>query len=181
MARIEDYAIVGDGESIALVGRDGCIDWLCWPRFDSEACFAALLGTREHGYWSIAPAGEVSRRTRRYRKETLVLETRCECAGGELSLVEFMPRKAGATHVVRIARAVRGRVKVRTELRARFDYGASIPWVSHATDDATELHMVAGPDRLTLRAPIALHAEDGGMVGELELAAGEQAAFVLTH
>ena len=181
MARIEDYALIGDGESAALVSRDGSIDWLCWPRYDSGACIAALLGTSEHGRWSIAPVGEIRRSRRRYRAETLILETRIECADGELSLTDYMPRKADATHVVRIARAVRGRVRVRTELRARFDYGASIPWVSPAEDDATVLHMVAGPDRLTLRAPIALSAEDGQLTGELDLEAGEEAAFVLTH
>jgi GH15 family glucan-1,4-alpha-glucosidase len=181
MSRIEDYAIIGDGESLALVGRDGSIDWLCWPRFDSGACFAALLGTREHGYWSIAPAGNVTRTTRRYRPDTLILETRFECADGELSLTDFMPRKAEATHVVRIVRALRGRVRVRSELGARFDYGSAIPWVSHASDDETELHLVAGPDRLTLRAPMKLTREDGRMVGEIELGAGEERAFVLTH
>jgi len=172
---------MGDGETAALVGRDGSIDWLCWPRFDSAACFAALLGTREHGYWSIATAGEVRRVTRRYRGETLILETRFECADGELCLIDFMPRKSDATHVVRIARAGRGRVRVRTELCVRFDYGSTIPWVSAAPHDDRELHLVAGPDRLTLRAPVALHGENGHREGEVELAAGQQVAFVLTH
>ena len=181
MSRIEDYAIIGDGESAALVARDGSIDWLCWPRFDSGACFAALLGTRAHGYWSIAPVGEVRRVTRRYRGETLILETRFETAGGELRLTDFMPRKAQTTHVVRIARAERGRIRLRTELRPRFDYGASIPWVSQSSDDAKELHFIAGPDRLTLRAPFGLKGENGCMAGEFDLAAGEHATFVLTH
>src|SRR5690348_8759218 len=181
MSRIEDYAIIGDGESAALVARDGSIDWLCWPRFDSAACFASLLGTREHGYWSMSPMEEVRRVTRRYRPETLILETRFECAQGELCVTDFMPRRAEATHVVRIARVVRGRIRLRTELRARFDYGSIIPWVSVPPDDPTALRLVAGPDQLTLRAPLALKGEDGCMAAELELEADAEATFVLSH
>lgn len=181
MTRIEDYATIGDGESVALVGRDGSIDWLCWPRFDSAACFAALLGTREHGHWSIAPADHVTRTSRRYQPETLILETSFECADGEVRLVDFMPRRADGTHIVRIVRAVRGQPRLRLQIRARFDYGASIPWVTQPEDDESGLHMVAGPDRLTLRGPIALEANDGRMGCEFELAAGEQVAFVLSH
>src|SRR5262245_46230155 len=129
--RIEDYAVIGDGESMALVSCNGSIDWLCWPRFDSGACFAALLGTREHGYWSIAPAAPATRGPRRYRGETLILETVFECEGARVLLVDFMPRKGRrATHVVRTVRALNGRASMHMEFKVRFEYGSIVPWIS---------------------------------------------------
>jgi GH15 family glucan-1,4-alpha-glucosidase len=181
MARIEDYAIIGDGESAALVSRHGSIDWLCWPRFDSPACFAALLGTREHGYWSIAPVEKPERCSRRYRDETLVLETTFECAGGRVLLIDFMPANDDAADLARLVMCLEGRVAMRTEFRSRFDYGSIVPWISQSRNGATELHAVAGPDRLTLRTPIELKLEQDQVLGEFTLAAGEEMGFVLTH
>jgi GH15 family glucan-1,4-alpha-glucosidase len=117
--RIEDYGLIGDCETAALVGCDGSIDWLCWPAFDSDACFASLLGTPEHGRWLIAPAEDVTKTTRRYRDNTLILETRMETADGVIALVDFMPPRGKASDVVRLVRGVSGRVKLRMELVIR--------------------------------------------------------------
>ena len=127
--RIEDYGLIGDCETAALVGRDGSIDWLCWPAFDSDACFAALLGTRRHGRWLIAPAEEVTKTSRRYWDNTLILETRFETADGTVALIDFMPPRGNASDVVRLVRGVSGRVKLRMELVIRFGFGTDIPWV----------------------------------------------------
>ena len=128
-SRIEDYALIGDCETAALVGRDGSIDWLCLPRFDSGACFAALLGDARHGRWQIGPVEPVSRVTRRYRDDTLVLETTYATAGGTVMLIDFMPPYDGHSNLVRIVAGVSGRVPMQTELVVRFDYGAAVPWV----------------------------------------------------
>ncbi|MBV8761216.1 MAG: glycoside hydrolase family 15 protein, partial [Deltaproteobacteria bacterium] len=121
--RIEDYAIVGDTQTLALVGRDGSIDWLCFPRFDSGACFAALLGTPEHGRWCIAPASTVTRVRRRYIEDTLVLETEFTTEDGTVRLIDYMPIRGRAPDIVRIVEGVRGRVRIDCELRIRFEYG----------------------------------------------------------
>src|SRR3954468_24035237 len=126
---LEDYAIIADTQTSALVGRNGSIDWLCVPRFDSGAIFAALLGTEENGHWTIAPAGAVTSVRRRYRDETLVLETEFETGGGVVRLIDFMPPRGDAPVVVRIVEGVRGRVPMSMELRLRFDYGQVVPWV----------------------------------------------------
>src|SRR5437762_850889 len=131
--RIEDYALIGDCETAALVGRDGSIDWLCWSRFDSDACFAALLGTPEHGRWLVAPVSSSVRTTRCYRGDTLILETRFETAEGVVLLVDFMPPRQGNSAVVRLLRGERGQVMMRTELIIRFGYGALVPWVYRQT------------------------------------------------
>ena len=128
-SRIEDYALIGDCQTAALVGRDGSIDWLCFPRFDSGACFAALLGTPEHGRWLLAPAGEVKQVRRRYRPGTLVLETEYEVEGGVVRLVDCMPPRSGTPDLVRMVIGVRGRVAMRMHLVIRFDYGSIVPWV----------------------------------------------------
>src|ERR1700733_13685458 len=120
--RIEDYALIGDCESAALVGRDGSIDWLCWPRFDSDACFAALLGTPDHGRWLISPAGERTRATRRYRGNTMILETDFESSEGAVRLTDFMSRRDGISDLVRIVTGLRGTVAMRMELAVRFEY-----------------------------------------------------------
>src|SRR5208282_5841157 len=123
-SRIEDYALIGDCESAALVGRDGSIDWLCWPRFDSDACFAALLGTPEQGRWVVAAQDEAAGVTRRYQPNTLILETRFETAEGAATLVDFMPGGQTGSSIVRLVIGERGRIAMRTELVIRFGYGA---------------------------------------------------------
>src|SRR6478609_8478548 len=125
--RIEDYALIGDCRTAALVGRDGSIDWLCWPRFDSDACFAALLGTPDNGRWKIAPAGEVKSSRRRYVGDTLVLETEFETAAGVVAVIDFMPVRDAVPDLVRIVEGRRGEVPVRSELVIRFDYGSTVP------------------------------------------------------
>src|SRR6266567_2300397 len=127
--RLEDYALLGDTETAALVGSDGSIDWLCLPRFDSGACFAALLGKPEHGRWKIAPRGRAVASHRRYRPGTLVLETELESEEGAIRLIDFMPPRDDQLNVVRIVEGVRGRTPVRMELVIRFDYGLLVPWV----------------------------------------------------
>jgi GH15 family glucan-1,4-alpha-glucosidase len=176
--RIEDYALIGDCKTAALVGRDGSIDWLCWPRFDSSACFAALLGSPEHGHWIIAPKRPVLAVCRVYRPGTLVLETEFRTETGIGKLVDFMPLGDGG-HVLRIAIGISGRVEFRTELVIRFNYGASVPWVNRL-DDGT-LNAVAGPERLVLRTPATLYGEDLKTVGEFTVAAGQSVPFVLSY
>jgi GH15 family glucan-1,4-alpha-glucosidase len=176
--RIEDYALIGDCRTAALVGRDGSIDWLCWPRFDSAACFAALLGTADNGRWVVAPLQPPLEVTRRYLPGTLVLETEFETDTGRASLIDFMSTTDGS-HLVRIVMGRRGRVLLRTELVARFNYGATVPWVDRLEDGA--LNAIAGPERLVLRSPAALHGEDLRTVGEFSVAAGESIPFVLSY
>ena len=153
--RIEDYALIGDCHTAALVGRNGSIDWLCWPRFDSAACFAALLGEPEHGFWRISPTGPALAAGRRYRPDTLILETEFETAGGAVTLIDFMPVHNARSDLVRVVVGRRGRVAMESEGVLRFDYGASVPWVT-LDADRTCLHAVAGPDLATLCAPVAL-------------------------
>jgi GH15 family glucan-1,4-alpha-glucosidase len=179
--RIEDYALIGDCETAALVGRDGSIDWLCWPRFDSGACFSALLGTPEHGRWLIAPHGDPAeaRVTRRYRPGTLILETEFETAEGAVTLTDFMPLRGQASDLVRIVAGRRGRVRMRTELVLRFGYGSIVPWVTRL-DDRT-LRAVGGPDMVVLHTPTPLHGEGLHTVGDFEVAAGQSLPFYLTY
>jgi GH15 family glucan-1,4-alpha-glucosidase len=177
--RIEDYALVGDCETCALVGRDGSVDWLCWPRFDGGACFAALLGTSENGHWAIAPHDQVRRTTRRYRGPTLILETDIETAEGAVTLIDFMPPRGKASDLVRLVMGKRGTVAMRTELVIRFDYGSLIPWVTRA--ESHTLTAVSGPDMVVLRTPILLHGEDRKTVGQFTVAAGDMIPFVLTY
>ncbi len=176
--RIEDYALIGDCESAALVGRDGSIDWLCWPRFDSEACFAALLGSREHGRWLIAPC-EKTKITRRYRPHTLVLETHFESEDGAATLVDFMPLRAAHSTVVRFVIGKHGKLKMRTELVLRFGYGAIVPWVTRIETGA--LRAIAGPDMVVLHTPVHVFGKDMTTVGEFTVGRGETIPFVLTY
>lgn len=178
-SRIEDYALIGDCEAAALVARNGSIDWLCWPRFDSDACFAALLGTDEHGRWQIAPRDELMKVTRRYRPNTLILETRFECAEGAATLVDFMPIDVPYSNVIRLVIGERGRVTLCTELVLRFGYGAIVPWVTRL-DDGT-LRAIAGPDMVTLRTPVSLTGQNLRTIGELTVEAGETVPFVLSY
>jgi GH15 family glucan-1,4-alpha-glucosidase len=178
-SHIEDYALIGDCEAAALVARNGSLDWLCWPRFDSDACFAALLGSEEHGHWQIAPRDDGARITRRYRPNTLILETRFECSEGVVTLVDFMPMQGTHSSVVRLVVGERGRVSMDTKLVLRFGYGAIVPWVTRLDDGA--LRAVAGPDMVVLRTPVHLTGQNLTTVGKFTVGAGEAVPFVLTY
>ena len=178
--RIEDYGLIGDCETAALVGRDGSIDWLCWPAFDSDACFAALLGTRKHGRWLIAPAEEIKSTSRRYWDNTLILETRFETDNGTVAVIDFMPPRGNASDVVRLVRGVSGRVKLRMELIIRFGFGADIPWVKK-DPDGSGLLAICGQDMTVLRTPIETRGEDLTTVADFEVGEGETVPFVLTY
>jgi GH15 family glucan-1,4-alpha-glucosidase len=176
--RIEDYALIGDCKTAALVGRDGSIDWLCWPRFDSAACFAALLGDADNGRWLIAPTDPVLSVERRYQPGTLVLETEFQTTTGTAAVIDFMVPEDGA-NLVRIVVGRSGRVVFQTELVVRFNYGASVPWVNRLADDT--INAIAGPERLVLRTPAALYGEDLKTVGEFAVEPGESVPFVLSY
>jgi GH15 family glucan-1,4-alpha-glucosidase len=177
--RIEDYAMIGDCESAALVGNDGSIDWLCFPRFDSDACFAALLGGPEHGHWTIAPAGEVTGVQRRYRGDTLILETDLECAEGVVRLIDFMPLRQGTRTVVRIVEGLSGTVAMEMTLVVRFDYGRTVPWMKRLPDNA--LRAISGPHSLVLRTPVHSHGRDLTTVSEFTVGKGDRVPFVLSY
>jgi len=176
-SRIEDYALIGDCQTAALVSRGGSIDWLCIPRFDSGACFAALLGGPEHGRWTIAPKGRVHRVTRAYREGTLVLDTTFECDGGTAVLTDFMPLRERVPHLVRIVRCTRGHVRIATELVIRFDYGSLVPWVRREGEDRVA---IAGPDSLRIQSEVPLHGENFTTLGEVGLREGQEVAFSAT-
>jgi GH15 family glucan-1,4-alpha-glucosidase len=178
--RIEDYGLIGDCETAALVGRDGSIDWLCWPAFDSDACFAALLGTGKHGRWLIAPADEIKHTSRRYWDNTLILETRFETDNGTVAVIDFMPPRGNASDVVRLVRGLSGRVKLRMELVIRFGFGADIPWVKK-NPDGSGLLAICGQDMTVLRTPVEIRGEDLTTVADFEVGAGETVPFVLTY
>ena len=182
--RLEDYGLIGDCETAALVSRGGSIDWLCWPRFDSSACFAALLGTPEHGRWLIAPAAPALRISRRYRLNTLILETTFETPEGSVTIVDFMPPRgdhpdADNSDIVRIVCGVSGRVVMKTELVLRFDYGQAVPWVTRLPDGT--FRAIAGPDMVVMHTPVALHGENLKTVASFEVSAGQRIPLVLTH
>ena len=175
---IEDYALLGDGETAALLNRNGSIDWLCWPRFDDDACLASLLGTRENGHWTIAPAEPVTARSRRYQTNTLIMETELAVAGGAVRVIDFMPMRNGPSRLIRIVIGLSGTVRMRCELRLRFDYGALPPWSTREGDD-----MVAkvGPDLVVLRAPVKLDVHAHVTSAAFDVSMGEQRAFVLSY
>jgi GH15 family glucan-1,4-alpha-glucosidase len=175
-ARIEDYALIGDCQSAALVSRDGSIDWLCLPRFDSGACFAALLGTPDHGRWLIGPAGGEVRSRRRYRGDTLVLETVHETPDGEVAVVDCMPPRCAEPDLVRLVEGRRGRVRMRMHLVIRFDYGSIVPWVRRTERG---ISAIAGPDALRLDADVPVRGEDLATVAEFTVSAGQRLGFVL--
>ena len=162
-----------------MVGRNGSIDWLCWPAFDSDACFTALLGTHKHGRWLIAPAEEIVKSSRRYWDNTLILETRFETANGVVALIDFMPPRGNASDVVRLVRGVRGRVKLRMELVIRFGFGTDIPWVKRTDDGA--LLAICGQDMTVLRTPAETRGEDMTTVADFAVGEGETIPFVLTY
>jgi GH15 family glucan-1,4-alpha-glucosidase len=174
---IEDYALLGDCETGALVGRNGSIDWLCFPRFDSHACFAALLGTPEHGRWLLAPAAPVTSVRRWYRGETAVLETEFTTADGIVSVIDFMPIRSGLPDLARLVIGRRGRVAMRMELVIRFDYGSVVPWVRRIPNG---ISAIAGPDGLLLRTAVPLRGEDLRTVADFEVTEGEEVGFDLT-
>ena len=175
---IEDYALIGDGHTAALVGRDGSIDWMCLPRFDSAACFAALLGDPQHGRWSIAPIAGVRAVQRRYREGTLILETDFETDDGVVRVIDAMPLSSARSDVVRIVEGLRGQVRMRMELVIRFDYGKVVPWV-RKTNGA--VLATAGPDTLELHTTVPTHGEQLKTVAEFQVEAGERIPFVLNY
>ena len=178
--RIEDYALIGDCRTCALVGRDGSIDWLCLPRFDSPACFTALLGTPENGRFLVAPAAPGEPATRHYRDGSLVLETVFRTEDGEVAVLDFMVPDSGNSSIVRIVEGRRGRVAMRMELVLRFDYGVSIPWVTQR-EGANGIVAIAGPEMVVLRTGVELRGEDMKTVATFEVGEGERQTFTLTH
>jgi len=176
--RIEDYAVIGNCETMALVGRDGSIDWLGLPRFDSAACFSALLGEPEHGRWLIAPIVGNAKISRRYRGDTLILETEFETETGSVCIIDFMSRREGVSDLVRIVKGMRGTVAMHTELVVRFEYGSIVPWVSRQEDRRLEL--TAGPDRLVLETRVPLRGANLRTVGEFDVETGDEVALTLS-
>jgi GH15 family glucan-1,4-alpha-glucosidase len=174
---IENYALIGDTHTAALVSTDGSIDWLCFPRFDSPACFAALLGSDENGHWRLRPRDEDAACSRHYRGDTLILETEWSTPSGSVRVIDFMPLRDEAPDVVRIVQGVSGRVAMRSELRLRFDYGHLIPWVRQVDGETLA---VAGPDAVSLRSDVRQYGHDFATYADFEIRAGEQAWFVLT-
>jgi len=177
--KIEDYAFLSDTQSGALVSRDGCVDWLCLPRFDSGACFASLLGDTKNGHWRFFPEEEVQTTRRRYRGDTLILETELETKDGAVRLIDFMPPRGENPDIIRIIEGLRGKVQLHMELVIRFDYGQVVPWVRQRKE-AGGLEAIAGPDGLILRTPIETRGEDLTTVAEFTVAKGDRVPFVLT-
>jgi GH15 family glucan-1,4-alpha-glucosidase len=175
--RIEDYALIGDLQTAALVGRDGSIDWCCFPRFDSGACFAALLGSAKDGRWLLAPDADTVRTTRRYRTDTLILESVLEVADGSVRIIDFMPPRGQAPDIVRIVEGLSGEVRMRSELVIRFDYGHIVPWVRRV--DGTRV-AIAGPDALSFNAPAETRGENLTTMSEFTVSPGDRVPFVLT-
>ena len=175
--KIEDYAFLSDTQTGALVSRDGCVDWLCFPRFDSPACFASLLGGRENGRWFFHPDEKIERTRRRYRDDTLILETEIETKSGAVRLIDFMPPRGENPDIIRIVEGLRGKVSMHMELIIRFDYGHIVPWVRRRNDG---LEAIAGPDGLILRTPIETCGKDLTTVADFTVAKGDRVPFVLT-
>lgn len=176
-SRIEDYALIGDLQTCALVARDGSIDWMCVPRFDSPACFAALLGEPKHGRWLLAPRSPARSIRRRYRGDSLVLETEYECDEGRVRIVDFMPIRTRVVDLVRLVEGIEGTVSMRMELEIRFDYGSIVPWVRSIGNG---IRAIAGPDTIYCRGDVPMHGEGLATVAEFEVAAGQRVAFDLT-
>lgn len=176
---IEDYALIGDCLTTALVSRNGSIDWLCWPTFDSDACFAALLGTPEHGRWQIAPKSEPSNIKRAYRGDTLILETTFTCESGTCTLIDFMPPRGEASDIVRLVRGDSGTVAMRMELLLRFGSGTDVPWVRRLEDGT--LQAIAGPDMVVLRSNVEMRGEGMTTVSDFEVREGETFFYVMTY
>src|SRR5271170_3324925 len=179
-APIESYALIGDCETAALVGLDGSIDWLCWPEFSSDACFARLLGSEENGRWLLTPAAEKVKTTRKYRDHTLILETTFEAPDFAVMLIDFMPvRRTNTTSdIVRIVKGLRGSAPMQMELSIRFNYGATVPWVTRSDGG---IRAIAGPDLVVLRTKAPLAGEDFTTVSEFTVNEGESVDFVMTY
>ncbi|MDB5754534.1 MAG: glucoamylase [Massilia sp.] len=176
--KIEDYGLIGNCETTALVGRDGSIDWMCLPRYDSAACFSALLGDARHGRWQIAPDAPVASVSRSYRGNTLVLETVFEVEGGAVSVIDFIARRDGIADIVRVVKGLRGKVVMQSELVVRFQYGSVVPWVTRNDDD--RILLMAGPERLILDSEVPMHGKNFRTIGEFEIKAGQQVGFTLS-
>ncbi|HEX3402918.1 MAG TPA: glycoside hydrolase family 15 protein [Acetobacteraceae bacterium] len=179
-ARIEDYALIGDCHSAALVSRQGSIDWLCWPRFDSPACFAALVGTSDNGFWRIAPVADPIRIRRHYLPGTMILETIFDTEAGSVALIDFMTASTGSSSVVRIVEGRSGEVAMRLDLTLRFDYGSAIPWVTRL-QNRTGLRAIAGPDVVVLNSGVQLRGQKLTTISEFTVAAGQRIPFALSH
>jgi len=177
-SRIEDYCMIGDCETAALVSKEGSIDWLCWPSFSAAACFAALLGTRDHGFWKIAPKGKVKAIRREYVGHTLIVETTFETREGEVCLTDFMPPREKHSHVVRMVRGIRGRVAMQMDLAIRFDYGRTTPWVTRNEDG---VRAIAGMNMITLRTKAKLRGEGMTTRSEFTVRKGQTMTFTLTN
>jgi GH15 family glucan-1,4-alpha-glucosidase len=175
--RIEDYALIGDTQTAALVSAEGSIDWLCFPRFDSPACFAALLGTDDNGHWRLRPRDAEARSSRHYRGATLVLETEWSTPTGSVRVLDFMPPRDTAPDVVRIVEGISGTVSMRSELRLRFDYGHVVPWVRQVDG---QIVAIAGPDAVSLRSDVHQYGRDFATYADFDVKAGDRAWFVLT-
>ena len=178
--KIEDYGLIGNCGTAALVGRNGSIDWLCWPRFDSGACFAALLGDERHGRWWIGPADRKPAASRSYREDTMILETVFEAPEGSFAVIDFMPTNISNPALVRIVEGRSGRVPVRSEMTVRFDYGSSVPWVTRLPDESG-IVAIAGPNLVVLRSPVMLRGEHLSTVAEFVVSEGERVPFVLSY
>lgn len=176
--RIEDYSMIGDCETAALVHRTGSIDWLCWPRFDSDACFSALLGDDDHGRWLIQPADEILATSQRYRPGTIILETEFRTASGCAVLIDFMPLRDGTSNIVRLVVGREGRVDMRMQLIIRFGYGVDVPWVRRSGNTLTA---IAGPDLLSLFTPVTLQPAGFTTVSTFAVEAGQTVPFVLAY
>jgi GH15 family glucan-1,4-alpha-glucosidase len=176
-SRIEEYAFLSDTQTGALVSREGSIDWLCFPRFDSGACFAALLGNEENGRWRFWPSAKVKRVRRRYRPGTLVLETELETGSGVVRLIDFIPPRGTNPDIVRIVDGIRGRVRMQMWLTIRFDYGSVVPWVRKHHGG---LEAIAGPDGLILHTPVKTHGKNLSTIAEFTVSKGDRVPFVLT-
>jgi len=177
-SKIEDYALIGDCETAALVNREGSIDWLCWPDFSSSACFTALLGSEENGFWKVAPKAQGWKSSRKYRDHTLILETTFESDEGAVRLIDFMPIREKNSDVVRIVEGIRGRMELCSALSLRFDYGRTVPWVTAIEDG---IRAIAGPNLAVLHASVPVHGENLQTVAEFTVNEGERVWFTLTY
>ncbi len=178
MMRIDDYALIGDCETAALVGRDGSIDWLCWPHFASEACLASLLGTDENGFWGLAPKNKVTKSLRRYVDHTLILKTTYETRSGAIQVIDFMPPRGKHSQIVRLVKGLRGTVKMYGELALRFGYGRTVPWV---TRTKTGVRAVAGPDAVELQTSAPLKGKNLRTVSDFVIRKGQTVSFSLLY
>lgn len=182
--RIEDFAMIGDCETAALVARDGTINWLCWPNFASDACFASLLGSPENGHWILAPVDKHARVTRRYRPHTLILETTFQTVTGTVVLTDFMPIRGKHSDLIRMVECTAGTVAMQMELCPRFHYGSTVPWIDTITGNATQAVWTAkaGADMVVLRTDVSVvTSSPGSLAASFTLPAGESETFALTY